>query len=154
MEITQIIKKVADCFHVNPLEAVLSHELKQYVIDGNNVILGREEVDQKGIICCFYFTFNEHTNFIVTEYAFEENQAYCIDIVMSTGRGNKLKEGANTRTTVYKRSLDRNYQLKSQASRDLLKEINTKFPSLPFSLRYLFVEDGRRGTGSVDLTLT
>jgi hypothetical protein len=33
---------------VSPVEAVLSHELKQYVIDGNNVILAREETDQKG----------------------------------------------------------------------------------------------------------
>jgi hypothetical protein len=72
---------------------------------------------------------------VATEFEFEENQAYAIDVVMSSGKGNKLKEGTDTRTTVYKRSLDRQYQLKSQASRDLLREINSKFSSLPFCLR-------------------
>lgn len=47
-EVTQIIKKCAETFHVQPVEAVLSHELKQYVIDANNVIMNREEHDQKG----------------------------------------------------------------------------------------------------------
>jgi len=117
-EVTQIIKKCADTFHVNPVEAVLSHELKQYVIDANNVVMNREEPDQK-----------------VAPFSFEENQAYSIDIVMSTGAGKKMREGTDTRTTVYKRALDRSYQLKLQASRDLLREINTKFPSLVFSLR-------------------
>jgi curved DNA binding protein len=117
-EVTQIIKKCAESFKVNPVEAVLSHELKQYVIDANNVILNREEHDQK-----------------VAQITFEENQAYCVDVVMSTGTGKKMKEGTDTRTTVFKRALDRNYQLKSQASRDLFREINTKFPSLVFSLR-------------------
>lgn len=54
---------------------------------------------------------------------------------MSTGTGKKLKEGANSRTTVFKRALDRNYQLKLQAARDLFREVNTKYPSLVFSLR-------------------
>jgi len=127
-EITKIIKSCADTFHVSPVEAVLSHELKQYIIDGNNVILSREEPDQK-----------------VSEFQFEENQAYCIDIVMTTGKGLKLKECADTRTTVFKRALDRNYQLKIQASRDLMREINQKFPSLPFSLRGLDPKKRRIG---------
>jgi len=41
--------------------------------------------------------------------------------------------------------LDRNYQLKSQSSRDLLREINTKFPSLLFSLRGLDPKKRRLG---------
>jgi len=110
------------------VEAVLSHEIKQYRIDGENVILNREEQDQK-----------------VSEFTFEENQIYAIDILMSTGKG-KTKEGFDSRTTVFKRAVDRNYQLKVQASRDLLSEINKKFShGLPFSLRSLDPKKRRMG---------
>lgn len=47
----------------------------------------------------------------------------------------------DTRTTVFKRAVDRNYSLKMKASRAVLTEVNKRFPSLPFSLRML--EDER-----------
>jgi len=117
-EITQAIRRVADIFHVNPIEGVLSHEIKRNLIDGNNVILQRTEVDQN-----------------VEEFAFEMNQVYVIDIVMSTGEG-KTRE-VESRTTVYKRAVDRTYLLKVQTSRAILSEIQQKAPLLPFTLRLL-----------------
>jgi len=62
--------------------------------------------------------------------------------VISTGEG-KTRE-INDRTTVFKRAVDRNYSLKSQASRQLLAEINKKYPILPFTLRALSDEKKRR----------
>lgn len=110
-----MIKAVADVYHVNPVEAVLSHQMKQNCIDANNVILNREEADQHA-----------------EEFKFEVNQVYGIDILMSTGEG-KARETVH-RTTVYKRALDRSYQLKLGAARQIFSEINQKCPTLPFSL--------------------
>jgi len=125
-EVTKMIKAVADCFHVNPVEAVLSHQMKQNCIDANNVILNREEVDQH-----------------VEEFKFDVGQVYGIDILMSTGEG-KTRE-TTFRTTVFKRALDRNYQLKLAAARQIFGEINQKAPALPFSLTCLDEKKRRLG---------
>jgi curved DNA binding protein len=129
-EVTKMIKAVADVFHVHPVEAVLSHQMKQNCIDANNVILNREELDQH-----------------VDEFKFETNQVYAIDILMSTGEG-KTREITN-RTTVFKRALDRNYQLKLQASRQIFSEINSKCPTLPFSLTCLDEKKRRMGISEI-----
>jgi curved DNA binding protein len=125
-DVTQAIRKVADVFKVNPVEAVLSHRMKQDVIDGNQVILNRSEPDQ-----------------LADEFTFETNQVYAFDIVMSTGDG-KTREAA-ARTTVFKRAIDRTYQLKLQASRQLYSEIQKRFPSHVFSLRSLAEKTRRLG---------
>jgi len=129
-EITRIIRKVADLFHVNPLEGVLSHEIKRNLIDGNNVILQRAEVDQN-----------------VEEVTFEMNQAYVLDITMSTGDG-KTRE-VESRTTIFKRAVDRTYLLKVQTSRAILNEIQSKAPMLPFCLRML--DEKKRKFGIVEI---
>ena len=41
------MQKVADAYHCNPCEGVLSHELKKHLIDGNNVIINKETFEQK-----------------------------------------------------------------------------------------------------------
>jgi len=71
----------------------------------------------------------------VDEFEFEENQVYGVDIVMSSGEG-KVKE-LESRTTVYKRAVDQQYLLKTKAARQVLNEVNSKFPTFPFSLRGL-----------------
>jgi len=129
-DITDVIRKCADAFHVQPLEGVLSHQMKHNCVDANNVIINRPDVDQQ-----------------VDEFTFEVNQVYCLDVVMSTGEG-KAKE-ISSRTTVFKRAVDRNYQLKLQASRQILAEINTKFPNHPFSLRSLDEKKRRMGISDI-----
>eukprot|EP01123_Difflugia_compressa_P008509 TRINITY_DN2554_c3_g1_i1.p1 TRINITY_DN2554_c3_g1~~TRINITY_DN2554_c3_g1_i1.p1 ORF type:complete len:409 (-),score=82.20 TRINITY_DN2554_c3_g1_i1:123-1220(-) len=129
-EITKIIQKVASIFHVNPLEGVLSHELKRNLIDGNNVIINKADIDQN-----------------VEEFKFEVNQVYAIDIVMSTGEG-KARE-TTQRTTVFKRAIDRSYQLKLQAARTIFHEIMEKAPILPFTMRCL--DEKKRRMGIVEI---
>jgi len=46
-EITTTIQKVATEFHCTPVEGVLSHQMKRFVIDGNKVIITRPSIDQK-----------------------------------------------------------------------------------------------------------
>lgn len=122
-QVTQAIAKVAQTFGVRAVMGVLGHQMKRFVIDGNKVILLREEVDQK-----------------VENQTFELNEVYSIDVAMSTGDG-KPRE-TETRTTVFKRAVDKNYRLKMRASRYLFNEVNSKYPALPFSLRML--EDERQ----------
>ena len=52
---------------------------------------------------------------------------------MSTGEG-KTKE-SEIRTTVFKRDINRNYNLKSKASRVFFNDVLTRFPALGFSTR-------------------
>lgn len=129
-DVTAAIKKVAELFKVNPVEGVLSHRMKQGVIDGNQVILNRAEIDQQA-----------------EEFTFAVNQVYCFDIIMSTGEG-KTREETN-RTTIFKRAIDRTYQLKLQASRQVFSEIQRRFSTLPFTLRAL--DEKKRRLGIVEL---
>jgi|UPI00049172E1 curved DNA binding protein len=113
--VTEAIAKVAKTYGVNPIQGVLMHQLKRFVIDGNKVVIQRNEVDQE-----------------VDEITFEANEVYAVDIALSTGEG-KPKE-MDTKTTVFKRAVETNYRLKMKASRYVFNEINKKYPSLPFSI--------------------
>jgi len=44
-EISMAIAKIAAAYHVNPVEGVLSHHMKQYIIDGNQVIMNRPTLE-------------------------------------------------------------------------------------------------------------
>eukprot|EP01083_Nonionella_stella_P228374 809398_1 len=126
--VSEYITKVADEFRCQPLQGVLSHELRQFVIDANNTIIGKIDPDQ---------------GLKVDEFEFETNQVFGIDIVMSTGDG-KGRE-LNEQTTVFKREVDVNYNLKMQASRRFLAEVNRRFPTYPFTLRSIEDKSARLG---------
>jgi len=115
-EISEVIKHVADAYHVTPLEGVLSHQMTRWLIDGDKVIMNKPMVDQR-----------------VEKCSVEANDVWCLDIVMSTGEG--IAREREQRTTIYKRSLETMYMLKLKASRYLLQQINRKSPVFPFTLR-------------------
>jgi len=114
--VTEAIAKSAAEFNCRPVQGVLSHQLKKFVIDGTKAIINCEAEDQR-----------------VEEFEFEPNEVYSIDIVMSTGEG-KGKE-AECRHTVFKRNVEANYMLKTQKARQFISEVQRRFPALPFSLR-------------------
>ena len=58
-----------------------------------------------------------------------------LDVYISTGEG-KPRE-SEFRTTVYKRELDAQYNLKIKSSRAFFTEVNKRFPTLPFAIRAL-----------------
>mmetsp|Transcript_52224 Transcript_52224/g.119136 ORF Transcript_52224/g.119136 Transcript_52224/m.119136 type:complete len:395 (+) Transcript_52224:87-1271(+) len=115
-EVTMAWEKIAESFGVSLVEGTLSHQMKRYVIDGNKVIIGKRDHTMK-----------------VDPVTFELNEVYCVDVGLSTGDG-KCKQ-SETRTTVFKRAVDKSYRLKMKASRYLFNEVNNKFPTLPFTLR-------------------
>lgn len=129
-DVTEAIQKVAAAYDCKIAEGVLSHQMKQFVIDGNKVVLGASNPETR-----------------VDDAEFEENEVYAIDIVTSTGEG-KLKLLDEKETTIYKRAVDKNYQLKMKASRLIFTEINQKFPIMPFTARAL--EDKRARLGLVE----
>lgn len=114
-KVTEAIAKVAASYETNPVEGVLSHKMKKHLIDGNDVIINKETPEQK-----------------VEEFEFAAGDVFGLDIYVSTGEG-KPKEG-DYRTTVYKRELDTQYNLKSKSARAFFSEVNKKYPTLPFSI--------------------
>lgn len=69
-DVTEAIQKVAAAYDCKIVEGVLSHQLKQFVIDGNKVVLSVSNPDTR-----------------VDDAEFEENEVYAVDIVTSTGDG-------------------------------------------------------------------
>lgn len=126
-EVTDAIEKVAAAYDCKIVAGVLSHQLKQFVIDGNKVVLSSYSPDTR-----------------VDDAEFEENEVYAVDIVTSTGDG-KPKLLDERQTTIYKRAVDKNYHLKLKASRFIFSEINQKFPIMPFTARALEEKRARLG---------
>lgn len=115
-DVTKYIQDAAESYKCNPVEGVLSHEVKKHLIDGNNCIINKATFDQK-----------------VEEHEFQVNEVYGLDVFVSTGEG-KPKE-TELRTTVYKRAIERSYTLKLKSSRSFFAEVVDKYPTLCFSLR-------------------
>ncbi|CAL5351520.1 unnamed protein product [Camellia sinensis] len=126
-DVTEAIQKVAAAYDCKIVEGVLSHQLKQFVIDGNKVVLSVSNPETR-----------------VDDAEFEENEVYAIDIVTSTGEG-KPKLLDERQTTIYKRAVDKNYHLKMKASRFIFSEISQKFPIMPFTARALEEKRARFG---------
>jgi len=113
-QVTEIIQKVSDSYKVNPVEGVISHEIKKHLIDGNKVIINKETFEQKA-----------------EEFEFNVHDVFALDIFVSSGEG-KPKE-TEMRTTVYKRALDRTYNLKVKQSRQFFNDVISRYPSFCFS---------------------
>jgi len=115
-EVTAKIQEVADAFECNPVQGVLSHKIKKHLCDGNEVIINKETPEQR-----------------VDDWEFAPGDIFALDVYVSSGEG--LPREADVRTTVYKREMEQFYQLKSKHARAFFQEVNTKYPTLPFSIR-------------------
>merc|ERR1740123_845007 len=110
--VTEAFGKIAADFNCEPVMGVISHQVKKHVIDGSRVIFGAPLEGEKP-----------------EEFEFEMNEVYCLDVVMSTGEG-KPKE-SDFKTTVFKRAVEKSYNLKTQKARQFISEVNRRFPALP-----------------------
>ncbi|KAL4228794.1 Proliferation-associated protein 2G4 [Mactra antiquata] len=129
--VTDGVQRVAQSYKCNPIEGMLSHQLKKNVIDGEKAIIQNPSENQR----------KEHD-----KCEFDVHEVYGIDVLISTGEG-KGKE-SDTRTTVFKKK-DIVYQLKMKASRQFLSETEKKFGLMPFTLR-LFDEEVKARMGVVE----
>jgi len=123
-DVADMVNKVTEGYGVNPISSVRMHQMKRFVIDGVKEVALREE---------------EEGTPKVPPCTFEEFEVYAVDVAVSTGDG-KARAG-DLRTTVFKRNVEANYKLKMKASRGVLSEIDSKFPTMPFTMRHF--EDER-----------
>lgn len=130
-DVTNIVKKVTDSYKTQPLEAVLSHNMKKDIIDSFETILLKKTNDQK-----------------VDIRKFEHGNLFGLDVFVSTGEG-KTKE-ADLKVTVYKRALETTYKLKTESARKLLSVVEHNFFNFPFSLNAFDNEQNLKTTKQID----
>jgi curved DNA binding protein len=114
-ELTAKIQACCNEFKCEPLHGVLSYKNKRHMVDGGDCIMNKDIPDQKP-----------------KDWELVPGDVICLDIYASSGSG-KSKQ-AVTRTTVYKRELDQQYQLKSKHARTFFNVVNKKHPTMPFSI--------------------
>lgn len=127
-DIPVIWEKIAEAYGVNVCEGTMSHQMKKFILDGNQTILGKPTVESK-----------------VADYEFTTGEVWALDVVVSTGAG-KLREG-DSRCYIYKMCPDKQFMLKLKASKDAFNEIKTTFKNFPFTIRALDPKSGRMGVG-------
>ncbi len=115
-EVTANIQGVCDAYEVEPLQGVLSHKMKKHLNDGNEVIINKETPEQR-----------------VDDWEFAPGDVIGLDVYVTSGEG-LVREG-DFRTTIFKRELDQQYNLKSKSARSFFAVVNQKYPTLPFSIR-------------------
>nr|BAV58252.1 proliferation-associated protein 1 [Ulva partita] len=126
------LQTIAESFGCTLVEGVMTHNMKQFVIDGNKCVLNRPASDQR-----------------VDDAEFEENEVYAVDIVVSTGDG-KARVVDEKQTTVFKRALNVEYSLKLKSSRTILSDIDKRYPCMPFPLRKLLATSTSSKFGLVE----
>ncbi|CAH1249660.1 proliferation-associated protein 2G4-like [Branchiostoma lanceolatum] len=119
-DITEVIQKIAESYECQPIEGMLSHQLKQNVIDGDKSVIQNPNENQR----------KEHD-----KCEFEVHEVYAVDILVSSGEGKGREQ--ETRTTVFKRQMERVYQLKMKASRAFFSDVANRFATMPFTLRLM-----------------
>uniref|UniRef100_A0AAY4EQU8 Peptidase M24 domain-containing protein n=1 Tax=Denticeps clupeoides TaxID=299321 RepID=A0AAY4EQU8_9TELE len=131
-QLTEAWNKIAHSFKCAAIEGMLSHQLKQHVIDGEKTIIQNPTDQQK----------KDHE-----KAEFEVHEVYAVDVLISTGEG-KAKDGGQ-RTTIYKRDPSKQYGLKMKTSRMFFSEVERRFDAMPFTLR-AFEDEGKARLGVVE----
>ncbi|RLN57945.1 hypothetical protein BBJ28_00002606 [Nothophytophthora sp. Chile5] len=130
LQVTEALTKLEESYGVKSLQGTLMHQLKRFVIDGNKLIAQKLDVENR-----------------TPKVTFEPNEVYTIDVCYTTGSEKPVT--SERRTTVFKRQVDKQYRLKMKASRYVFKEINSKFPTLPFTIRS-FEDESQARMGVVE----
>ncbi|XP_046880556.1 proliferation-associated protein 2G4a [Hypomesus transpacificus] len=131
-QVTEAWNKIAQSFKCSPIEGMLSHQLKQHVIDGEKTIIQNPTDQQR----------KDHE-----KAEFEVHEVYAVDVLISTGEG-KARDGGQ-RTTIYKRDPSKQYGLKMKTSRMFFSEVERRFDTMPFTLR-AFEDEAKARLGVVE----
>ncbi|XP_054472531.1 proliferation-associated protein 2G4a [Anoplopoma fimbria] len=131
-QVTEAWNKIAQSFKCSPIEGMLSHQLKQHVIDGEKTIIQNPTDQQR----------KDHE-----KAEFEVHEVYAVDVLISTGEG-KARD-AGLRTTIYKRDPSKQYGLKMKTSRMFFSEVERRFDAMPFTLR-AFEDEAKARLGVVE----
>uniref|UniRef100_A0A3P9IQJ9 Proliferation-associated 2G4, a n=1 Tax=Oryzias latipes TaxID=8090 RepID=A0A3P9IQJ9_ORYLA len=133
-QVTEAWNKIAQSFKCTPIEGMLSHQLKQHIIDGEKTIIQNPTDQQR----------KDHE-----KAEFEVHEVYAVDVLISTGEGKARDSGL--RTTIYKRDPSKQYGLKMKTSRTFFSEVERRFDAMPFTLRAL-EDEAKARLGVVECT--
>ena len=114
-QVTEVINNTAEEFKCKIVKGVFSHKLHKHVIDGDDAI-----ASTPGQKC--------------EDYEFHIGDVFGLEIFVSSGTGKP--KASELKTNIYKRRQENTYLLKSDKARAFLKQVNTKYPTLPFSVRH------------------
>lgn len=130
---------------LNFIMGTVSHEMRQFVIDGDKMVVVRENprpTTPEGMMAI------EEEDSKVRECTFEPSEVYALDIAVTDGSG--IPRDRQERTTVFRRKQDATYSLKMRSSRQVLQAISSQFSTFPFSIRSLTntTQEGGSNTSS------
>ncbi|KAF9302820.1 Proliferation-associated protein 2G4 [Mortierella antarctica] len=131
VQVQEAIAEAAALFNCSPVVGTASNEIKRYVIATEKMILNVPDEENRP----------------VQDFIFSANEAYTLNILISTGDGS-CREGAG-KPTVYARNVHQNYNLKLKSARAAFNEISTEFGVFPFTTRAL--ENKRHRLGVTEL---
>jgi len=131
-DVSEHIDHMAKLYGTTPIENMLSHQTKR------NKMKCQKEIVQNP---------TDEYKTKLEKCTFENYEVYVINILVSTGDGKSKPR--DSRTTVYKKADDFEYQLKLKASRAFFSETVQKFGSMAFSLRH-FDDEKKAKMGVVE----
>lgn len=114
---TKMVEGVCGKFNVTPMEGVLSHQLGQFVLAGNNVIINNSGSEHK-----------------VDSFHFTKDMVFAVDCIVSGNEDEGKSKESELRTTVFQRNPDVHVDLKTKNGRQFLGEIINRFSDMAFSL--------------------
>ena len=126
-DVTKALEHVAKLYNVQPVEGVLSHQTKQYIIDGTKCIIGKNTPQHQ-----------------VYNYKFEAGTVWVLDVVFSTGDG-KLKENLLLKPAIFKMELGAQQSTRTHTAAAIQKEVEVNHQNFPFSVRNLTTKGSRLG---------
>ncbi|KAK8846826.1 DNA-binding protein, 42 kDa [Kwoniella newhampshirensis] len=135
-DVSDIVEKAAKEYGCVGVEGMLSCQHQQNVTDGKKRVLLNPTPELK----------RDHET-----ATFDEGEVYGVDILVVSGSNGKAKADPS-RTSIYKRATDVNYQLKMKTSRAVFSEIQKKAGVFPFTLRAL--DDEKRARMGVQEAVT
>ncbi len=79
---------------------------------------------------------------------FGPNEAWAVEVALTTGEGKA--HDSELRTTVFRRAVEVSITHKNKASQKLIACVNKEYPTLPFSLRNLGLEERECRLGVIE----
>jgi curved DNA binding protein len=142
IDVARACRRTMDEFFpsLNFIMGTVSHEMRQFVIDGDKMVVVRENpkpTTPEGMMAI------EEEDSKVRECTFEPSEVYALDIAVTDGSG--IPRDRQERTTVFRRKPDVTYSLKMRSSRQVLQAISSQFSSFPFSIRSLTASSSQEG---------
>ena len=116
-QLTQTFNDVASAYQTQTLEGVLGHAIRRFLIDSNDVIILKENAEQK-----------------VSNYEFKVNDIFAVDVFVTANEVDGKTKDGEQRVTIFKQIPDENHDVKTKAAKKMLNEVNNRFFGFGFSL--------------------